>query len=144
MATRVIIDKATLAKFMSGKNGAVWEDINRRGNAVLREARRLCPVDEGRLRQSLAMEMNAIGNKVVSRVGTNVEYALYVHEGTAQNGTGYIYPKNGKYLVFPVKNKSGKRRRYKGGATAQWVKTTRVRGIKGQPFLRDALQAGLN
>lgn len=34
-------------------------------------------------------------------VFTRTTYALYVHEGTANNGVGYITPKHGKYLTIP-------------------------------------------
>jgi hypothetical protein len=129
---------------MQGKNGPVYQDIHRRGNAVLREARRLAPKDTGRLKQSMAMEMRFAMGKVIARVGTNVDYALFIHEGTANKGTGYIYPKKGQFLKFPVVNNSGKgRRRYKAGATAQYAYAKRVRGIKPTPFLLNALPAAM-
>lgn len=143
MASRLVIDNAALKQFMSGKNGFVYQDIQRRGNAVLREARRLAPKDTGALKQSMTLEMSTgTGGVVVARVGTNLFYALYIHEGTANKGTGYIYPKNAKLLRFPVVNNSGKgNRRYKAGATAKYAYAKRVRGIKPTPFLRDALKA---
>lgn len=45
-------------------------------------AKARCPVDTGRLRSSITWRIEADGNGVVAIVGTNVEYAIYVHEGT--------------------------------------------------------------
>lgn len=44
-------------------------------------AKRLCPVDTGRLRNSITHAL--MGNDSVA-IGTNVEYAIYVHEGTSK------------------------------------------------------------
>lgn len=125
---------------LSGPNGAVYNEMNRKGNAVLREARRLCPKNNGTLAQSLAMEFGKADGSIIVRVGTNVYYGLFVHEGTANNGTGYIYPKNFKFLRWPVVNNSGSgNRRYKAGATQKYAYAKRVRGVKARPFLKDAL-----
>lgn len=51
------------------------------------DAKKNCPVDDGQLRQSITYEVK--GNE--GAVGTNVEYAPYVHQGTgiyAVNGDG--------------------------------------------------------
>lgn len=45
---------------------------------VERDAKILCPVDDGTLRASITHEVD--GKE--GRVGTNVEYAPYVHQGT--------------------------------------------------------------
>lgn len=47
------------------------------------DAADLCPVDTGRLRNSITHTIDADGKAAV--VGTNVEYALYVHNGTSRN-----------------------------------------------------------
>lgn len=142
MAQYVVLNPTEVRSLLSSPNGAVYSDIRRRANRVTNQARRLCPADTGRLRQSISFEMGKADDQIVARVGTNVDYGLFIHEGTANNGTGYIYPKNAKVLRFPVTNKSGSgRRRYKAGATAQYAYAKRVRGIKATPFLRDALSA---
>lgn len=41
-----------------------------------------CPVDTGRLRSSITHRVEADGGEIVGVVGTSVEYAIYVHEGT--------------------------------------------------------------
>jgi HK97 gp10 family phage protein len=45
-------------------------------------AKRICPVDTGRLRGSITHEVNASPGKIEGRVGSNVEYAAYVELGT--------------------------------------------------------------
>ena len=123
--------------------GPVAKDILMRSNKVRNKALRLAPVDQGRLRQSITVEVRAEGGTIVGRVGTNVKYAMWVHEGTGiYAGRGYITPKNAKVLRWPVKNQSGQgRRRYKAGKTANYAYAKRVKGMKGRPFLRDALDA---
>lgn len=46
------------------------------------DAANLCPVDTGRLRNSITHTID--GGELAAYVGTNVEYALYVHEGTSR------------------------------------------------------------
>jgi hypothetical protein len=137
------LDTSALAAILTGPDSGTFRELRRRGNRVLSSAVRRCPVDEGRLRGSLTLEMRqTTGGVPVARIGSNLEYAIYVHEGTGIHaGKGYIYPKAGKFLVWPVKNNSGQgRRRYKGGKTAKYAFAKRVQGVKGRPFLRDALQ----
>ena len=54
------------------------EDLYRLGLMVQNEARRLAPVDTGRLRASITVKRTPDG----VTVGTNVEYAPYVEYGT--------------------------------------------------------------
>ena len=56
------------------------------GLLVEGDAKRLCPVDTGRLRSSITTEKRFDGDKPVASVGSNVEYGLYVEFGTGQNG----------------------------------------------------------
>jgi HK97 gp10 family phage protein len=45
-------------------------------------AKARCPVDTGRLRSSINWRMSLDGGTLAAIIGTNVEYAIYVHEGT--------------------------------------------------------------
>jgi hypothetical protein len=138
----LVLNQDALRELMGGPSGLVYQAVNRRTNAVLRDARTKCPVNNGRLKDSLAMEIRQEASNVIGRVGTNMDYALYVHEGTANNGTGYIYPRRGRFLVWPATNNSGVgNRRYKGGVTENKIWAKKVRGVKGRPFLRQALEA---
>lgn len=44
------------------------------------DSKKICPVDTGRLRNSITHTIDA--GDMTAVIGTNVEYALYVHEGT--------------------------------------------------------------
>ncbi len=118
-------------------------DLRLRANRVLNAARRNAPVDEGRLRSSLAVTYSkGPAGQPIARIGSNLDYALYVHEGTGVYGPKGtpIRAKAGQFMRWPVKNNSGQgRRRYAGGSTAAYARE--VRGVPPRPFLRDALDA---
>lgn len=83
-------------------------------------------VNQGLLRNSIESETFVRGNDVVARVGTNVDYAKFVHEGT----TGPIVPRRARALRFRS-----------GGVQiirAQ-VQGTRDTG-RFSPYLRNALE----
>ncbi len=55
------------------------------GLKIQSDARRACPVDTGQLRSSIVAEpVREDGDRLVLRVGTNVEYAAYVEFGTSR------------------------------------------------------------
>lgn len=88
------------------------------------DAKRGCPVDMGQLRASITHGVENTQQEIVGRIGSNVEYAPYVHQGTgiyAVNGDGRKTPWG--YMV-----KAGK---YKG---FHWT-----HGQKPQPFLNRAV-----
>lgn len=87
------------------------------------QAKQDCPVDQGILRASITSETEVTGDAITGRIGSNLDYAPYVH-----NGTG-IYAKdgNGRKTPWGYEVKSGK---YKG---FHWT-----RGQKPQPFLENA------
>lgn len=86
-------------------------------------------IDTGRLLNSIAYEIHTVGNNIWATVGTSVEYAPFIHDGTANNGAGWIYPRRALFLRFTPK----------GGNAV--VFAPRVRGIKATPFLKDAVDA---
>jgi HK97 gp10 family phage protein len=82
MSVRVVLDQAGLNKVLSSRDGPVGHDLIRRCQRVTNEAKRLCPVDTGNLRASITFEIQQQGSDLIGRVGTNVPYARYVHDGT--------------------------------------------------------------
>lgn len=85
------------------------------------EAKVRCPVNDGQLRQSITSQVEAAGTEVRGYVGTNVEYAPYVHQGTG------IYAVNG----------DGRKDRWSyQDANGEWHSTI---GQKPNPFLEKAL-----
>lgn len=139
------LDQSQLKALLSSPTGPVAQDLRRRGNAVMREAKRLCPKDTATLSRSITLEMHMRQGVPVAVVGSPLEYAIYVHEGTglySKRGARYIVPVRKKALRWANINKSGSGiRRYRRGKTAQWVFSKRSKGSPGQPFLRDALPA---
>ena len=77
----------------------VLSDAERKTNKLLRymaikvqtDAKLLCPVDTGNLRRSISYFVYTI--KLSAIVGTNVEYALFVEEGTKYwKGKPFLHP----------------------------------------------------
>lgn len=131
---------------MTSPQGPIWRDINRRGTLVLNRARRLAPVDTSRLKNSITMEMSLVRGVPTAMVGTNVKYALFVHEGTGIYGRGqFIKPVRARALRWPSINQkyrqTGGSRRYASGRTAGYVFSKRSKGSRARPFLTDALEA---
>ena len=61
------------------------------------EARQLCPVDQGHLRASITSETEITASEIIGRIGSNLEYAPYVHNGDGRK-TPWVYEvKAGKY-----------------------------------------------
>lgn len=90
---------------------------------------------------------------VASLVFTRSHYALYVHEGTANNGAGYIYPTNHKYLTVPRNRRSAEsggtlKRMYRSGGKytmhqRPYYSMLRVHGQKANPFLQKGLHEAM-
>lgn len=145
----VRIDSAALRELLAGPTGPVWDDIRRRGNRVLMQAKANAPYSEGILKRSIIMEMVIDRGVPVARVGSNLKYAIYVHEGTGLYGPRkrYIRPVQAKVLKWPGINnaykQTGGNRRYKAGKTANYTYSMKSRGFPGRPFLRDALSAAI-
>jgi phage gpG-like protein len=141
---RFVVDVSALRNLFAGANGPVFLEMRRRGNAVMREAKRLCPADTGTLQRSITLEMESVNGLPAAVVGSNLAYAIYVHEGTglySKRGAKLIRPVAKRSLAWPTINNSGKgRRRYKGGATAGYTFAMTSRGSPGRPFLTDAIK----
>ena len=65
---------------------AAARGVHKAGLLVERDAKLLCPVDTGRLRNSIHTELVLTETGGEAHVGTNVEYAAYVEYGTGQRG----------------------------------------------------------
>lgn len=76
------------------------DDLMRVGFSVQSHARKLCPVDTGRLRSSIIVTKGNDGGGFYVEIGTNVEYAAFVEFGT-------MYQKAQPFLVPAVALASG-------------------------------------
>lgn len=83
-------DFDNLMTWMQGSKAVVQaaaeRGVYRAGLLVEGDAKRLCPVDTGRLRSSITTEIKYGRNNPIASVGTNVEYAPYVEFGTGERG----------------------------------------------------------
>lgn len=103
------------SEFMRSVDNATLEIIRRMQRKmdkasliVERQAKQDCPVDQGLLRASITHEVGYDTWEIVGRIGSNLEYAPYVH-----NGTGiYAIDGNGRKTPWRYVVKAGK---FKGG-----------------------------
>ena len=63
---------------------------NKAGLLAEGDAKRLCPVDTGRLRNSIHTELVLTESGGEAHVGSNVEYAAYLEYGTGQRGDSSV------------------------------------------------------
>ncbi|WP_407553075.1 HK97 gp10 family phage protein [Streptomyces sp. Pv4-95] len=112
-----------LRRYLGRMSDDVKRAVERTGTDVQNEARRLAPVDTGRLRSSIVSRREGGIRGVGYAVGTNVNYAAAVEYGTAPH---VITPKNGKALYWP-------------GAAHPVAKVNHP-GTHAQPFLRPAIE----
>jgi HK97 gp10 family phage protein len=78
------LDRAALSKLLTGAEGPVAKDLVRRAIQVEATAKRLVPVDTGRLRDSITHAVSADGLGLKADIGSNVEYAIFVELGTSR------------------------------------------------------------
>lgn len=132
------LNDTALRQLLTGRQGPVARDMLRRGLLVETQAKRNLSgiggpkrVDTGRLRASINTQLVVRDGRPVAVVGTNVFYARWVHDGTG------IYGPRGRRIT-PVRRK---RLRFRPGGTGRYVYARSVRGMAGNPFLRNALRA---
>lgn len=84
MAEDVRIDRAALGQLLASPTGAVAKDLERRALSIEGAAKRLCPVDTGRLRSSITHALGVDVQGLKADIGSDVEYAVYVELGTSR------------------------------------------------------------
>ncbi len=82
VSVRFDVFQGELRNLLESEQGPVARDLAKRANRCQGAARRLCPVDTGRLRASIGWRLEHDGRGLVAYVGTNVKYAAYVEFGT--------------------------------------------------------------
>ena len=140
------VNQQVVDELLRGRSGPVVRHIQDICDAVASEAKRNVKRDTGILAASIEPTVNVYGRLVVGRVGSPLEYARYLHEGTG------IYGPKGKPIV-PV---TAKALRFKPGRMigplpagqrgtspedrGEWVFARSVKGIPPHPFLVEALE----
>lgn len=133
---RVRLPPGLGAKILAASSDAISRDMMKRGLRVESAAKKRLSVspkrvDTGRLRSSIHTRPIKVGAVQGARVGSGVKYALYVHEGTGVYG-----PKG-----VPITPKTKKFLRFKPKGLRTYVFAKSVKGMRGNPYLRDALPA---
>ena len=132
------LDPTAIAKLLTTPQGGVARDMLRRGLLVETQAKRNIGgvggprrVDTGRLRASISTQLLMRNGVPAVVVGTNVFYALWVHNGTGVYGPAHR-------LIRP---KRARRLKFKPSGQNTYVYARFVVGMKPNPFLRNALPA---
>lgn len=82
MAFTWIWHEAEAARLLKATNSPVGRWLSRIATLAETASKAQCPVDTGRLRGSINWVIVLEGGVLTAIIGTNVEYAIYVHEGT--------------------------------------------------------------
>ena len=131
---------------LRGGSGPVVRHIDDITQAVRNESARNVKRDTGALAASLEPTVNVYGKLVVGRVGTPLEYARYIHEGTGIYGPKHtpIRPVTAKALRFKPGRMIGPLPAGKAGTSPEdrggFVFARSVKGIPPHPFLIEALE----
>ena len=142
-----VFNQVQLEKILISSAGGVAKDLLKRGVRVQSRARRNLSgvtgsgprrVNTGHLRASIGVNLVMHTTDLAVRVGTNVFYAIYVHNGTGLYGPKHavIRPKRARALVFKSKIYGAKRGKFAGRVVVSYV-----RGMKPNPFLENALKS---
>lgn len=84
MGLRIEIEKDNTDEVISEIDSAVMRAMEIIGLKAESYAKRICPVDTGRLRNSISHTTAREGDGYSAMIGTNVEYARYVEMGTSR------------------------------------------------------------
>lgn len=127
----VVINAAEMRRLIASPSGPVFRVLRQKAALVEAEAKRRCPVDTGRLRSSITTEMSVVNRSPRARVGSPLDYAVFVEKGTGIYGPRHrpIRPRRAKFLSW-IDRGTGKR-----------VFAREVRGVRPRPYLVPALQA---
>lgn len=139
--SRVVItlNDAEINRILRSPDGDVGKAVRDVVTSTRNYAAALAPVDNGPLRASLRTKYEYSARYVKGWVYSDLDYALYVHEGTGVYGPKGqpIKPKRGKYLVFQARNA-----RTTAAGRGNLVFARQVKGQRPQRFLLEALRRG--
>lgn len=120
---RIRLDRAALSRSLSRASRSELEIAARQ---VMNRAKVLAPVDTGRLRASIRIESRrSLGFRTIYTVGSDVEYAAFVNDGTRPH---VIRPRRAQVLRFNV------------GGQVVFARVVNHPGTRARPFLDRALR----
>ena len=134
------INRAAMQRDLQ-RQGLRWG--NQLGRRIVNEAKKECPVDEGALRSSISHVVMQSATTTTVVVGSELDYAAYVLEGTGIYGPHQtpIVPVSAKALKFRASMKGATKRPSKD--KRPWVFAKSVQGQEANPFLARALRTVL-
>lgn len=140
----VTTNQAAMYQFLYGPTGWGVRWTRRAGDQVRNAAVRRAPRDTGTLANSITTSTSVFPGFVVATIGSNLNYALYRHEGTGIYGpTGnVIRPVRARALRFQARGFIGPLRpgqRAAAPGQGGYVFAKFVRGTPGSHYLTDAL-----
>lgn len=112
---KVDIDKAQLHMVLNTPTGNLWGALDRRGNAIVRDAKKLVGVKTGALRASIHKRHLGNASGQYLWIGSNKNYAYAHHEGTkpheirASKSPVLVFRSGTKIIKTPVVNHPGTR-----------------------------------
>lgn len=121
-----------LDKLGGNVDEVLYKSMQQQGELVKGDAKDLCPVDLGDLRQSIKRETKRYKGKIVSKVYTNSDHAAYVEFGTGKKGEST--PVSDKY-PGPLSYKQDKWKVNIPDVGVRWIE-----GQSAQPYLYPALK----
>lgn len=132
--SRSVVGLDNLLKKLNKLGGNVeetlYKSMQRQGELVKGDAKDLCPVDTGDLRQSIKSETKNYKNKITTKVYTNSDHAAYV-----EFGTGKVGERTNKNNKVNVSYKQDKWLANIPDVGVRWVE-----GQPAQPYLYPALK----
>jgi len=122
--TLLVQNKPDLDNFLNNPQGEVGQWLRKRGHMMMMAAKAQVPTGTGKLRASIKMihSRNGLGQYI--DIGSNLNYALYVHEGTRPHE---IVPENNKVL------------RFSGGGRVIYTHKVEHPGTRPNKYLSDQL-----
>lgn len=136
-----VVNQGALRRLYSSQQGPLAKQMLRRGIRIQTQAKKNLSggtgsgpkrVDTGLLRSRIDVQfVHTAAGTLAVRVGTNVYYGYWIHEGTGLFGPRHqrIYPKRARYLRFKPKG------------AKKFVYRRSVAGIKPNRYLTHALHA---
>lgn len=135
---RLEVDARAVTNALLGPSGALSLAMDRAGRNLTNQTKRNLTsgstkaVDTGRLRASIAYQVRREGTRIIVRVGTDLDYSIYVHEGH-----GIIRPTRAKFLRFPAGPGTPAAAISKSG----FVFAKQVGPVAGRPYLVKSLKS---
>ena len=122
--TIININKPTLDYTVNSPQGEVGQWLRKRGYMMMMAAKAQVPTGTGKLRASIKMIHNRASYGQYIDIGSNLDYALYVHEGTRPHE---IIPEKAKIL------------RFSGGGRVIYTHKVEHPGTRPNKYLSDQL-----